>query len=127
MCRPVRLSAGLGDIRHRRPKFRIRPVPAHSWRLELDLNLDTLSDRLVGAQQYRLGDRDANGSGGLHVDHQLKLGRPFNWQVTRCAAVEDLDHIRRCAPAQIGITRAVAHQPAGVDILRGVVDRRYAQ
>jgi len=53
-----------------------------------------LLDHLVGAQQDRFGDRNAQGLGGLEVDDQLEFGWLLDGQVGRFRAPEDLVDIR---------------------------------
>src|SRR5262245_28038851 len=45
---------------------------------------------LVRPQQHRLGDRQAQGLGGLEVDDQLELRRLLDRQVGGLRAIEDL-------------------------------------
>ena len=44
---------------------------------------DPSLDQVIGPLQERRRDRQAEGLGGLEVDHQLELGGLFDRQVTR--------------------------------------------
>jgi hypothetical protein len=51
-------------------------------------------DHLIRPLQQRLRDREAEGLGGLEVDHQLELGGPLDRQLGRPGAFEYLVHVR---------------------------------
>src|SRR5438128_10007634 len=56
----------------------------------------TLLDHLIRPQQERLRDREAEGLGGLEVDHQLKSRGLLNGKLRRLRSPQDLvDEIRR--------------------------------
>src|SRR6266702_4280845 len=50
-----------------------------------------LLDYLVGAQQQRRRDKEADGSGSFEIEHELKDRRLLNWKIGRRGAAEDLD------------------------------------
>src|SRR5438309_498569 len=69
-----------------------------------------------------LGERD--GLGGLDVDHQLKLGRLFDGELSRRGAFEDLVHVGGGAPEQIILVRSVRHEATHLDKSLGKVHHR---
>src|SRR5262249_28327262 len=52
-----------------------------------------LFNDLVGAQQQRLRNRQAQRLGGLEIDHQLELGGLLDWEISGLGAFEDLVHV----------------------------------
>src|SRR6266487_915600 len=71
-------------------------------------------NHLVRTQQQRLRDREAECLGGLEVDHELELGRLFDWQVTGFCALEDLVDVLRTAARQISKMCAVREEAARI-------------
>jgi hypothetical protein len=66
-------------------------------------------DDLVGPQEQRLGDREAEGLRGLEVDHQLDLGRLLHREIARLRGL-------RSPTSSIGRARGYgAVDPYGVD------------
>ena len=59
--------------------------------------------------QQRRRDRQAEGLGGLEVDDQLELRRLLDGQVGGLGAFQDLVHVERGAPEEIG--ECSAHTP----------------
>ena len=57
-----------------------------------------LFDHLVGGGEERWRKGDAEGSGGLQIDHHVKLGRRLHRQVGRLLAAEDAPDIAGRAP-----------------------------
>src|SRR5262245_56665579 len=76
-----------------------------------------LFDHLVGAGEQRRGDFDVEQSCSLEVDHQLEFGRLHNRQIGGLSALEDTSSIDTNLAIHVGNTSAIAHQPAGLDIL----------
>jgi len=72
-------------------------------------------DHLIRPLQERRRDREAEGPGGLEVDHQLELRRLLDGEVGRLGALENLiDVNRRALPGAIDVW-SVAHEPASID------------
>src|SRR5258706_3934620 len=59
-------------------------------------------DRLDGLREQRERHGEAQRLGGLHVDHQLELGRQLNRKIGRLGAFEDLIDVAACTNKQIG-------------------------
>src|SRR5262249_61956003 len=51
------------------------------------------ADDLVGLEEQRRGDRQAEGTGGLEVDDQLELRGLLDRQVSRLGPFEDFIHV----------------------------------
>src|SRR6266849_9376904 len=77
-----------------------------------------LLNHLIGAQQQRLRDREAEGLGDLEVDHQLELGRLFDRQVTWFCALEDLVDVFGGTAQHFVEISAIAHQETFLDPAR---------
>src|SRR5215212_176169 len=67
-------------------------------------------DHAVGAKQDRPRDRDPKRFRGLHVDHQLELGRPIDRQIPGCRALQDLVHEAGGAPEQVDTVWPISHK-----------------
>src|SRR5258708_39448608 len=72
-------------------------------------------DHLVGARKQRRRHLEAEGLGGLEIDHKLKLDRLLNWQIARLDALEDLPDIMEAYLAK--------DTPAGPPSVQAVVSR----
>src|SRR6266478_3596132 len=57
------------------------------------VTVGVLLDHLVRPLQDRRRDRQAEGLGGLEVDHELELGGLFDWQVCGLGALENPVHV----------------------------------
>jgi hypothetical protein len=66
------------------------------------MNARRFFDHLVGAQQNRRRDFDADGLGGLQIDDQLELGWPLDRQVGRYGPFGQLIHVVGSAPETNG-------------------------
>src|SRR6266849_9947573 len=77
-----------------------------------------LLNHLIGAQQQRLRDREAEGLGDLEVDHQLELGRLFDRQVTWFCALEDLVDVFGGTAQHFVEISAIAQQETFLDPAR---------
>src|SRR4030095_1293370 len=69
----------------------------------------TLFDDLVGPQQQRLRNREAECLGGLEVDDQLELRRLLDGEIGGPHTLEDPVHVRGNALGQIEHVAAVRH------------------
>ena len=65
------------------------PKAAVSRCSNTSLQKPNLLDHLVGKREQVVGDHDAEPLGRLDVDHQLKLGRSHDRQVTGILAPEE--------------------------------------
>jgi hypothetical protein len=79
---------------------------------------------LIRLRQQRWRNCDAEGLGGLEVDHQLELGRLFDGEVGRLGALEDLVYKSRGRPDAGTRVRPVRHEAPGLHILPGPIHRR---
>ena len=70
-----------------------------------------LLDHLVRPQQQGLRDCEAEGLGGLKVDHQLELRRLFDRQVRGLGALEDFVDVGGGTAEQIWNVRTVGYEP----------------
>src|SRR5260370_38417332 len=50
-------------------------------------------NHMIRPLQERRRDRQAEGVGGLEIDHQVKSGGPIDWQINRSCPLEDLIHV----------------------------------
>src|SRR5215470_16056086 len=80
-------------------------------------------DHLVGAGKQRGRHVEDERAGGLHVDHQLKLGRLHDRQVGGLGALEDLTGVGADLTTHVHTIGRVAHQPAGFDSLASGIAR----
>src|SRR6185295_18285009 len=95
---------------------------------------DPSLDHLIRPLEERLGDRQAEGLGGLEVDDQLELGGLLDREIARLRVLEDLVHVGRgAAPSYLdgskktlsfypGVGRSsmvVAHHPERPEGLGG--------
>ena len=71
-------------------------------------------DHVVGSQQNGFWNRDAECSGTLEIDHQLKLGRLLDGQVTWFRTLEYLGDVSGCTSIQVTEVRAIGYQCACV-------------
>ena len=73
-------------------------------------------DHLVGAQQERRRQLDADRFGGLEIDDQLKPGRLLDRQIGGLRTVENLRHVGGdAAQARLDMD-SVGHEPARLDV-----------
>ena len=61
-----------------------------------------LLDDLIRPRQQRRWDREAEGLGGLEVDHQLELRGLLNREIRRLGTLQDLVDVGRSASEEIG-------------------------
>src|SRR5260370_851589 len=71
-------------------------------------------DHLIRPLQERLGDRQAEGLGGLEVDDQLELGRLFDGKIAGLGSFEDLVHVGRGTPELVRNVRPIGHEAPGL-------------
>src|SRR5215475_4426625 len=67
-------------------------------------------DQLVGAQEERFGDREAEYFGSRQVDDEIELGRLFDGDVARLRPTQNLVDIVGGAPEQVGEVWSIGHQ-----------------
>src|SRR5262250_3252841 len=77
----------------------------------------TLLDHLVGALYEGLRNREAEGLGGLQVDHQLELAGLLHGEVAGPGAFQDLVHVDGRAAEQVEKAGPIGHEAAGVHVL----------
>src|SRR5207237_953982 len=71
-----------------------------------------------------VGNVEAEGLGGVQVEHELEPGRLLDRQVGRLCTLEDFPGVDTGPAIRVADTRPVAHQAAGVDKLAREIDRR---
>src|SRR5262249_12440183 len=70
-------------------------------------------DHLVGAGEQRWRDFELERFGGLHIDHQVELGGPVDWQVARRCAFEDSSGIESSPAICVENIVSITDQTAG--------------
>src|SRR5262249_36659644 len=70
-------------------------------------------DYLVGDGKQIGGDFELERFGGLHVDHEVKLGGPVDWQVARFRAFEDSPSIESSPAICVENIVSITDQAAG--------------
>src|SRR4029450_5284708 len=81
-------------------------------------------DHLIRSRQHVRWDREADLLCSLKIDYKLELRRLLHGEVRRRSAFQDLVHVSRGAPKQVGKAGAVAHKPPGFDKFWRVIYRR---
>src|SRR6202158_3010316 len=71
-------------------------------------------DHLIRPLEERLGDRQAEGLGGLEVDDQLELRWLLDGQVGGFRALEDLVHVHGRTAEQVEVIGTVADEGPGL-------------
>src|SRR5262245_28274983 len=67
-------------------------------------------DDLVGSQEQRPGNRQAERAHRAVVDHELELRRLLDGKVTRLRALQDLVDVGGCPPERIGVAGRIRHE-----------------
>src|SRR5437870_1710906 len=78
--------------------------------------LSSSADHLVRLEEERWGNGEAEGLGGLQVDHQLELRRLLDGQVGGFGTLQDTIHIDGSATAHVYQARPVGHQAPRIHI-----------
>src|SRR5712692_9313803 len=73
----------------------------------------SLLDHLIGPLQERRRDREAEGLGGLEVDHELELGGLLHGKVGRLGTLRNLVDVDGGATPHIDAARPIANQATG--------------
>src|SRR2546427_5180875 len=82
-----------------------------------DVSRDLSLDDLVGSNQDRLRDREAEGPRRLDVDHELELGRLLDWKIGGLRTPQNLVNVSRRPTGEVRNIRPVAHETAGLHSL----------
>src|SRR3989442_16012547 len=72
-------------------------------------------NHLIGPEQQRLGNRDADRLRCLEVDHEGKLCRLLDGEVSRLRTFQDSIHVVRRAPVDGGKACPVGEEPSGLN------------
>jgi len=83
-----------------------------------------LFNDLIRPQQQRRRDGEAEGLGGLEVDHQFELRRLFDRKVGGLGAFKNSSDVGSGAADIVGEVRPVRHEPAIGDVVSRYRDRR---
>src|SRR6266498_4189695 len=73
-------------------------------------------DYLIGSQDERRGNRQADGVGRPVVDHQLERGWLLDRKVTWLCVLQDLVHVSGGTPPQIWEVWTVRHEAPSLDV-----------
>src|SRR5216683_5328696 len=73
-----------------------------------------LLNQLIRPYQERLGDGQAEGLGGLEVDHQLELRRLLDGKVAGLCALEDLVDVGGGVAIHLETAHSIGHEAPGV-------------
>ena len=79
---------------------------------DISLPSSSLLDHLVGAQQERFGDCQAERLGSREIEDELEFGGLFDWDIARFRATENLVNQFGRAPEQVReetCGRAISH------------------
>src|ERR1700730_1111443 len=72
---------------------------------------DLLLDHLIGGGQQCFRDCEAEGFGGLEVDHERESGRSHHWQIPCIFSLQDAANVDSALASHIIITlEPIAHQ-----------------
>src|SRR5215470_17720013 len=71
-------------------------------------------DHLIGSNQQRRRDGQAERLGGLEIDGELEFSRLLHWQIGRARAFENFVHVHRCLPPLIAIVGPVCDKSAAL-------------
>ena len=81
-------------------------------------------NHLIRPKKHRLRNRDTNLLGCFEIDHQLKLCRLLDRQIRGLGTFQNLIHVRRGTPRQIGSARPIHYESAGFRKPAGSVNCR---
>ena len=81
-------------------------------------------DDFVGERQQLVRDAEAKRLGGLHIDHEFEPNGLLDRQIGRLGAFEDLAGVDTDLAIAIADADAVAHEPAGSDVIAELIHRR---
>ena len=77
---------------------------------------DPSLDQLIRPLQERRRDRQAEGFGGLEVDHEVELRGLLDWQVGRLGALQDFVYIDRSTLLHLGNIYSIGHEATWLNI-----------
>src|SRR5262245_56238568 len=81
-------------------------------------------DDVIGSQQQRRRDGEAECFGSLEVDDELKLGRLLDGEFCRLRAFEDLVNKAGRSVILVKVALSVADQPSDIGIFLHCINRR---
>src|SRR6516162_6686559 len=81
-------------------------------------------NHLVGAQQERLRDRQAERLGGGQVDDEIELGGLLDRDVTRLRSAQNLVNIISGAPELLRKAWPIGHETSPFNVFTSAVHRR---
>src|SRR4051812_15845264 len=71
-----------------------------------------------------LGDSEAEGLGGLEVDHEVEGGRLLHREVRRMSPVKELGYVTCRPPGHISEIHAIRHEATGLRVLSAHIHAR---
>src|SRR6476646_3786773 len=95
------------------------------WHLDAARGPSTPSfDHLVGAQEERIGDRQAKSLGGRKIDDKFESGRLLDRNIAGLRTAQNLVNQLGRAPELMREVWAVGHETARFNKRAGIEDRR---
>src|SRR5262245_24026851 len=92
-----------------------RPSTMRAFSITRSCTAFSLLDHVVGLEQQRRRDRQAEGPGRLEVEAQLELGRLLDGQLGGLGPLEDPVDGEGGAPVELALLGPVAHEAPGHD------------
>src|SRR5215813_7815350 len=81
-------------------------------------------DHLIRSRQQRRRDGEAEGFGGLEVNHQLELARLLYWQIARFGTLQDTVDVAGGSAEHLGKTWPIGDQASVPEVVLGLIESR---
>src|SRR5262245_61416219 len=103
----------------------IRPVSddeiPKSEQLSLLQAIPKSPNHFIRPVKNRLGNCQADLLRGFEIDHKLKLGWLFDWQISRLGTLQYFIHVSGRATKILSITGCIRHEATGLDEITSLV------